>query len=41
MALDELSRRYGKAPHEWMALPDALFAFDWAVMEKARTLKGE
>jgi len=24
-----------------MALPDALFAFDWAVMEKARTLKGE
>lgn len=31
-----LSVTYGRAPHEWLDLPDVLTAFDYEVMTKAK-----
>jgi hypothetical protein len=38
--LDLISRRYGKAPHEWMDLSDVEFAFDYEVMTRAMAAEG-
>lgn len=33
--LDQLSRRYGRAPHEWLEMDDVNFALAWSVMSRA------